>query len=224
MKDKRVLYSRNADHVFLPASNNKLLTSSAALALLGPDFRYRTVIGTVGQINNGTLSGHLIIVGSGDPTLSSDDLSSMAAAVKAAGVSAITGGIEFDASAFDDQWLGDGWSWDDEAAYYSAQVAGLNVDRNVTLVTVKPASHAEQPALVLLTPGASAFMKIENTATTREGDGESAAESHITIDRKEGPEYLDYRLRNHSCGFIRETRNGSRYLREPRTMYSLALC
>ncbi len=61
----------NANKLFFPASTTKLLTKGTALALLGPDFRFRTnvyAIGTWGP--NGTLNGDLVIVASGDPNLS----------------------------------------------------------------------------------------------------------------------------------------------------------
>src|SRR5438132_9523235 len=42
LKDGSTWYERNSDLYFMPASNQKLLTTSVALALLGPDFRFRT--------------------------------------------------------------------------------------------------------------------------------------------------------------------------------------
>src|SRR3954466_15722029 len=64
------LYSRNAGKLFMPASNQKLLTSSVALSLLGPDYRYRTSFIAHGPIVNGVLQGDLGIVGRGDPSVS----------------------------------------------------------------------------------------------------------------------------------------------------------
>src|SRR5450759_3080578 len=46
MKDGRVLYSRNGDKLFTPASNMKIYTTSAALDLLGADYRWRTSVYT----------------------------------------------------------------------------------------------------------------------------------------------------------------------------------
>ncbi|MBV8894444.1 MAG: D-alanyl-D-alanine carboxypeptidase, partial [Acidobacteria bacterium] len=40
----QVLYSHNADKLFIPASNTKLFTTAAALALIGPDYRCRTTL------------------------------------------------------------------------------------------------------------------------------------------------------------------------------------
>jgi len=66
-----VLYEKNADKYFVPASNMKLLTTSLALDKLGPDFRFRTTVETNGKLmEDGTLRGDLFFVGRGDPNLS----------------------------------------------------------------------------------------------------------------------------------------------------------
>jgi D-alanyl-D-alanine carboxypeptidase/D-alanyl-D-alanine-endopeptidase (penicillin-binding protein 4) len=67
----QVLYSQNADKLFIPASNTKLFTTAAALALIGPDYRCRTTVETTGTIDpDGHLHGDLTLVGRGDPNLS----------------------------------------------------------------------------------------------------------------------------------------------------------
>src|SRR5579864_2211323 len=66
-----VLYARNADGYFMPASNAKLFTTALALATLGPDFRVRTTVASSGIIGiNGVLNGDLILTGRGDANLS----------------------------------------------------------------------------------------------------------------------------------------------------------
>src|SRR5437588_7589689 len=71
----KTLYSQNADKLFTPASNTKLFTTAAALALIGPDYKFRTTIETSGSLDKyGRLSGDLVLIGRGDPTLSGRQL------------------------------------------------------------------------------------------------------------------------------------------------------
>src|SRR6476661_6275153 len=63
------LYARNADKLFMPASNMKLVTGTTALAQLGPDFRWSTTLFARGRVRNGTLRGDLVVRGNGDPTV-----------------------------------------------------------------------------------------------------------------------------------------------------------
>src|SRR5207244_5444972 len=71
----KVLYSLNPEKLFTPASNTKLFTTAAALALIGPDYKFRTTIETSGSLDKyGRLSGDLVLIGRGDPTLSGRQL------------------------------------------------------------------------------------------------------------------------------------------------------
>ena len=182
LKDNSILYERNADKVFLPASNNKLLTSGAALALLGPDFIYQTSLVTEAQLSaGGNLSGDLIIKGSGSPILNLEDLDALAKQAKAAGVVRVKGHFAFDDSRFDRNWLGNDWASDDEPFYYAAQISGLNVNHNVIKVTVSPGEKEGDPVKVGIAPAFS-LMTIRNLALT----GKKKSENSITLDRVRG--------------------------------------
>jgi D-alanyl-D-alanine carboxypeptidase/D-alanyl-D-alanine-endopeptidase (penicillin-binding protein 4) len=65
----RVVYERNADELFLPASTTKLYSCSSALDAFGADYRFETPIYARGSVENGRLHGDLILVASGDLTL-----------------------------------------------------------------------------------------------------------------------------------------------------------
>lgn len=68
--DGRMTWSHNATKLFVAASTTKLLTEGTALQLLGADYRFRTRVYRTGRLNNGTVEGDLVLVGSGDPNLS----------------------------------------------------------------------------------------------------------------------------------------------------------
>src|SRR5438132_10843531 len=72
MSDGRVLYSRNGDKLFTPASNMKIYTTAAGLDLLGEDYRWRTSVYAEKQPDsNGMIDGDLTLYGRGDPGLDS---------------------------------------------------------------------------------------------------------------------------------------------------------
>ncbi len=71
LDSRKVIYSLNADQLFLAASTTKLVTEGTAMALLGPDYRFHTRVYRTGPITpDGTLEGDLVLVASGDPNLS----------------------------------------------------------------------------------------------------------------------------------------------------------
>jgi D-alanyl-D-alanine carboxypeptidase/D-alanyl-D-alanine-endopeptidase (penicillin-binding protein 4) len=111
-----------------PASNEKLVVSYSALVGLGSAFRIETDVLGRGHQAGTVWQGHLLLVGHGDPTLSSADLAFLAGQVRTAGITRVTGGVFGDESFFDARRTAPGWkSW-----YYlneSAPLSALTVDR-----------------------------------------------------------------------------------------------
>lgn len=109
------LYQRNAEEELLPASNMKLLTSTAALDILKPDHRFTTSVRATARPSGGVLRGNLYLVGGGDPYLMTraydthfglpeptfTSLDQLAADVRAAGISTIVGSVVGDGSRYD---------------------------------------------------------------------------------------------------------------------------
>ena len=83
-----------------PASTIKLLTTLAALDLLGPQYRWNTNLYTDGQIKNGLLKGNLYLRGSGDPKLVPEELEQMMKSLRDLGIQRIDGNLIFDRSAY----------------------------------------------------------------------------------------------------------------------------
>ena len=122
------VYSRNASLSLLPASNEKLAVTYAALTALGPGFRIETDALGDGQQVGTTWQGDLVLKGYGDPTLSSADLADLARQVRAAGITRITGRVLGDESWFDSRRTAPGWK-SSFYIYESPPLSALIVDR-----------------------------------------------------------------------------------------------
>ncbi|OPY73193.1 MAG: D-alanyl-D-alanine carboxypeptidase DacC precursor [Syntrophorhabdus sp. PtaU1.Bin058] len=173
-----VLFSYNAGQRFIPASNVKLFTVAAGLEYLTPDFVYETKLMRHGVVESGVLKGDLLIVGSGDPTISgyfhdgnpTKVFEDWAEALKQSGIQAITGNIVIDSSFFRATPLGPGWSWDDEPFCYSAPNDAFSFNNNCIAVTVAPGNSAGDPVTVRIEPGPGDLVIVNNAKTGhREG-------------------------------------------------------
>ncbi len=177
--DGAVLYRRNAERLFLPASNLKLLTAAAALARLGADFRWTTTVLARGARRGDTLAGDLVVAGRGDPTFSADamgdssdvlrSLRPWADSLEARGVRVIRGRVVGDASLFTDPPLGRGWPWDDLDADYSAPVGALQFNESVAWIMATPAAAPGRPVTLALQPP-DAPLHVYNAAMTAPAD------------------------------------------------------
>jgi D-alanyl-D-alanine carboxypeptidase/D-alanyl-D-alanine-endopeptidase (penicillin-binding protein 4) len=117
----QTLYSRNDTLSLLPASNEKLTVTFAALTALGAGFRIETDVLL-------DADGDLILKGYGDPTLSSAQLTVLARQVRSAGITSVAGAILGDESWFDTHRTAAGW----KASFYieeSPPLSALIVDR-----------------------------------------------------------------------------------------------
>lgn len=95
------LLSYNADSIMNPASVMKLVTTNAALELLGPDFRWKTEVFRNGNVINGTLHGDLIIKGYGDPSFKAQDFWRLLMTLQQNGIKNINGNLVLDKDYFD---------------------------------------------------------------------------------------------------------------------------
>ena len=122
----------DADQPRIPASVTKLITSIAALDLLGPDHRWHTDVLIDGHVQNGRLQGNLYIKGYGDPYLTSEDYAGLIRTIRAKGIEDIDGDLVFDDSHLlpPDTGRGDFDGAADRG--YNALPAALSVNRQVT--------------------------------------------------------------------------------------------
>ncbi len=160
-----VLYARNADDGFAPASNFKLLVGSAALANLGPSFRFVTTVASDAAPKDGVVAGNLYLRGGGDAQLRASDLHAAALALFSSGVRRIDGALITDASHDDAQRYAPGWSWDDLPYEYAAVVSALELENGDVHVYVSPGSAPGEKATLRIEPRSDA-LAIENDTTT----------------------------------------------------------
>ncbi len=189
LTDQSLWYARNADRAFLPASNNKLLTSAVALGILGPNFAYRTRLYRTGALDaHGALRGDLILRGAGDPLLAPGDLADLARQAAKAGLRRVAGRLRYDDTYFDRQRLGDGWAWDDEPFYYSAQISALNANKNLIYLQFAPGRKPGDPIHVTVGPTRH-YVEIRNLATT----GAKKSKFTLSTTRERGRNILTLR-------------------------------
>ena len=196
----KVLYSCDPNKLFTPASNTKLFTTAAALALIGPDYSFRTTVETNGTLDtHGRLTGDLVLVGRGDPNLSGRELpyalrtqrndhpirvlEQLADTLVQKGVKYVDGDVVADDSYFAFERYSEGWSQDDLLWADGAPVSALTINDNVIFVNILPADRAGDRAFVSIAPFAG-YYRIDNQIITTP----SGTERKIYINREPGPQ------------------------------------
>ncbi|MDP1677868.1 MAG: D-alanyl-D-alanine carboxypeptidase/D-alanyl-D-alanine-endopeptidase [Bacteroidota bacterium] len=190
LKTGETIYARNEKKMFMPASNMKLFTSSSAMVALGPNYRYTTRLVTNGEVENGILNGDLIMVGSGDPTISGRfdsgkvtiTFEQWADSLKAIGIQQIKGNIIGDDNCFDDEYYGAGWSADYETDYYAAQISGLSFNDNCVDIRIAPSGTIADICSLTVSPNTRYVNIINLTSTVAESD----SVNDIYFERKRG--------------------------------------
>ncbi|MEO8433282.1 MAG: D-alanyl-D-alanine carboxypeptidase/D-alanyl-D-alanine-endopeptidase [Pyrinomonadaceae bacterium] len=172
LRDGHVLYSRNGDKLFTPASNMKIYTTAIAMDLLGADYRWRTsVYAQSDPDSNGTLNGDLTLYGRGAPDLvthlkeNKPSLAQLADQLYARGVRRVRGDLVGDESYFRGNSFGDGWQWNDVQWYFGAEASALSIDANEVDLNIVPAGSAGELAAVTLNKDSNYFHVSNNVAS-----------------------------------------------------------
>ncbi len=179
-KSGKVLYAHNANARLNPASNTKLLTSTAAMKTLGKGHRFATQVLSNGLPSDGTVHGNLYLKGGGDPTTLAKDYDQLAKMVARRGVHKVTGNLIADDSYFDSRRLGQWWTWDDEPYYYQAQISGLTAapntdyDAGTVMVKISPGKHPGDKAKVSLQPKTDYVTINDKAKTGTKGSSDTA--------------------------------------------------
>jgi D-alanyl-D-alanine carboxypeptidase/D-alanyl-D-alanine-endopeptidase (penicillin-binding protein 4) len=184
IKTGQAVVSENAVKNMSPASNLKLLTTAAALSILGENYTFQTLLEYDGEIKDSVLIGNIFITGSGDPTLGSDRYKGYptwdeliiiwAKKIKEAGIKKINGSVVADATVFGLNVLPDHWPWGDIGNYYGAGVFGLNINENLYRLYFKGIQQGDSAVLVKTSPEFNYLKFVNDVRTGAPGSGDNA--------------------------------------------------
>ena len=176
-----VLYEKDAEKLYHPASTMKLITAATALVKLSPNYRFHTTL-YADRLEGRRLLGNIYLKGGGDPVFDSNDLEKMVERLLEMDVKDLQGDIVVDETYFDAVRRGKGWMWDDgPIGGYYPHLSALTINRNGVLVRISPGSKVDDPVRVHLDPPTQ-YMKIVNEATTVG----ASERTRLTIKREDG--------------------------------------
>ncbi len=176
LKSGKELASYNANKLFIPASNRKLVTAALATRAFRADEKLQTTL-TAESITGGTARG-VVLHAAGDPSWTPSlsggrpgraILKRLAKSAREAGVSRIDGDLVIDTSVYSEHSpLPPGWPWDEFANSYASRPSALAVDMNLAGVQIKPGGQGEPPQVSFM-GGVEPFRVSNNAATNRAG-------------------------------------------------------
>jgi D-alanyl-D-alanine carboxypeptidase/D-alanyl-D-alanine-endopeptidase (penicillin-binding protein 4) len=163
------ILAQSGEHTVLnPASNAKLYTAAAALAMLKGSHRYATTLS--GTVKQGAVSG-LVLRGQGDPSLQSRDLWQMGVELRAHGVRRVDGDILVDQKFFDEQTTPPAFEQQpNEWASFRAPVSSVALNGNTVTLSVRPTTTG-QPANAWFDP--PGFVDVDGTIKTGDDGADS---------------------------------------------------
>lgn len=177
------IFEVNAQTGLAPASCQKIITSAAAMEILGPAYRYQTVLGYDGRIHHDTLNGNLYVLGSGDPSLGSWRFDSTKermvmgnwqAALQNKGIRKIAGDMVGYTGNWQPEIIPGGWIWDDIGNYYGAGAAALNWRENqYDLILQSGAMPGDKVSIVEMRPQPYGVSLESRLLTGAKGSGDN---------------------------------------------------
>jgi serine-type D-Ala-D-Ala carboxypeptidase/endopeptidase (penicillin-binding protein 4) len=193
--DGSLIYGLNQAQLFPPASNAKLFTTAAALALLGPNRTFQTKVIAEGTLTRkGALHGDLVLHGGGDANFASElfpypppspptpsaappaplaAIDSLADQLVAKGLKVIDGDVIGDDTYFADDPYPQDWSQDDLLWGYGAPVSALTIHDNQIDVTITPTAKDSLNADIRFNPDLPYYTGVRSVRTWDVGDGNS---------------------------------------------------
>ncbi len=174
--DGPVVFGHNESENFIPASNNKLISSYAALSLLGKYYRFKTEFYADGEVHKGSVRGGLYVKAYGDPSIKTEDLIEIIRSMKAIGIKRIKGNLYFDETYFDNVKYPAGWKTEWIGDYYSPPISAFNLNYNTVKVVVTPLRSGRRPEVKVYPEHYG--LRVRNRAVTsrKTRDGELTVE------------------------------------------------
>lgn len=163
------IYEHNAQNLFIPASNEKIITSVAALSLLKRDYRFKTEFYSGGEVSKGVLYGGLYVKGYGDPMLGGPDIGFIVYQLKIMGITEIKDGIIVDDSYFSRIRRATGWkeSWADD--FYSPPISAITFNYNTIEINVSSSVSGRKPSISIQPEGSNIAIVNNAVAGTKQG-------------------------------------------------------
>ena len=177
------VFEVNAQTGLAPASCQKIITSAAAMEILGPSYRYQTVLGYDGSIKHDTLYGNVYVSGSGDPSLGSWRFDSTKEqlvmdnwlkALQNKGIRKIAGELVGYTGNWEPETIPGGWIWDDIGNYYGAGAANINWRENqYDLVLQSGAAIGDKVSIVAMRPQPYGISLDSRVLSAAKGSGDN---------------------------------------------------
>ena len=166
LRDGKTLFAYNADRLFNPASNMKLLTSATALWYLGPSYRFQTTIRRAKNMRGGVVKGDIYVEARGDPTLTTETMFGLVNQVALGGITKVEGDLIVDDTFFDEVTEGPGWEQEVGDHAYNAPIGAFSVNFNTFVAKVMPGDRVGADAKISIWPPVTG-LDSEVTARTR---------------------------------------------------------
>tara|TARA_B100000405_G_scaffold2989_1_gene2537 strand:- start:1369 stop:2838 length:1470 start_codon:yes stop_codon:yes gene_type:complete len=174
----REIFSHNEDKKFIPASNQKILVTATAMSLFGPQHRFETRVGLMGESLGSFVDGDIVVCGSGDPTLSdrywtsgSEALRAIADSLHDRGIRHVGGSLVVDVAAWDSATVGPTWEVEDLRYGYASTGGAFAIDEGEIELIVEAGSTAGEPVDVTWSPvGTTDFVRSELRTALEGGD------------------------------------------------------
>ncbi len=163
-RDGQVVYSRGADALLIPASNQKILTALATLERFGPTHRFSTRIWAPAPLSVEGIVEELIVEGGGDPAMNSEDWWRLAADLRREGLRGVRGDVRVDDTHFDGPGWHPSWGRPSSRAYHAA-VGALTANYGTFFVSIWPQKDVGSSVLVDVDPPVD-YLRVRNRART----------------------------------------------------------